>query len=86
MTTHLLHNDPAELVRSLIRDVPDWPKPGVIFRDITPLLQDPVAFRVLIDLSVYRHLRNRIDLIAGIDARGFIFGSALAYALIASIL
>jgi len=53
----------------------------VIFRDITPLLQDATAFRVLIDLFVYRHMRHRIDLVAGIDARGFIFGSAIAYAL-----
>ncbi len=70
-----------ELVRSLIRTVPDWPKPGVMFRDITPLLQDPVAFRALIDLFVYRHMRQRIDAVVGIDARGFILGSALAYAL-----
>ncbi len=71
----------VNLVRSLIRDVPDWPKPGILFRDITPLIQDPLAFRALIDLFVYRYMRRRLDLIVGIDARGFIFGSALAYAL-----
>jgi adenine phosphoribosyltransferase len=81
MKNYSPHQDPSELVRSFIRDVPDWPKPGVIFRDITPLLLDGQAFRVLIDLLVYRHMRQRLDLIAGIDARGFIIGSALAYAL-----
>ena len=70
-----------DCVRDLIRTVPDWPKPGVMFRDITPLLQDPAAFRSLIDLMVYRHMRQRIDVVVGIDARGFILGSALAYAL-----
>lgn len=70
-----------EAVQRLIRTVPDWPKPGVMFRDITPLLQDPSTFRALIDLLVYRHMRQRIDAVVGIDARGFILGSALAYAL-----
>lgn len=75
------YQDPVEGVRKLIRTVPDWPKPGVMFRDITPLLQDARAFRAMIDIFVYRHMRQRIDLVVGIDARGFIFGSALAYAL-----
>jgi adenine phosphoribosyltransferase len=75
------HQDPVKLIRSLIRGVPDWPQPGVLFRDITPLIQDAVAFRALIDLFVLRHMRQRLDLVVGIDARGFIFGSALAYAL-----
>ena len=74
------YQDSMEVVRGLIRTIPDWPKPGVMFRDITPLLQDPRAFRVLIDIFVYRHMRQRIDVVVGIDARGFIFGSALAYA------
>ena len=81
MNRPLPHNDPAALVRGLIRNVEDWPKPGVTFRDITPLIQDPQAFRTLIDMFVYRHMRHRLDLVVGIDARGFIFGSALAYAL-----
>ena len=75
------YQDSMELVRGLIRTIPDWPKQGVMFRDITPLLQDPRAFRALIDIFVYRHMRQRIDVVVGIDARGFIFGSALAYAL-----
>lgn len=81
MSTYPPSAETVQLVRSLIRDVPDWPKPGVLFRDITPLMQDPVAFRALIDLFVYRYMRRRLDLVVGIDARGFIFGSALAYAL-----
>ena len=81
MITPTPYQDPIELVRGLIRTVPDWPKPGVMFRDITPMLLDPRAFRALIDMFVYRHMRNRLDVVVGIDARGFIFGSALAYAL-----
>ena len=76
-----IHTDPAEYIRNTIRSVPDWPKPGVTFRDITPVLQDPQAFRVLIDMFVYRYMRQRLDLVAGIDARGFIVGSVLAYEL-----
>jgi adenine phosphoribosyltransferase len=69
------------MLEALIRDVPDWPKPGITFRDITPVLQDPRSFRVLIDLFVYRYMRQRLDLVAGVDARGFILGSVLAYEL-----
>jgi len=69
------------LIQRTIRSVPDWPKPGVTFRDITPVLQDPRTFRVLIDLFVYRYMGQRLELIAGIDARGFIVGSVLAYEL-----
>jgi adenine phosphoribosyltransferase len=72
--------DPDSL-RARIRGVPDWPQPGVMFRDITPVLQDAQCFRELIDLFVYRYMNRRLDLVAGIDARGFIIGSALAYAL-----
>ncbi|AOB32920.1 adenine phosphoribosyltransferase [Bordetella sp. H567] len=76
-----MQTDYAELVRRTIRSVPDWPREGVIFRDITPVLQDPRTFRVLIDLFVYRYMRQRLDLVAGVDARGFIIGSVLAYEL-----
>lgn len=66
-----------------IRTVPDWPAPGVQFRDITPLLQDPRVFRVLIDAFVHRYMDPalRPDVVAGLDARGFILGSVLAYEL-----
>jgi len=76
-----MHLDPATFIRNTIRSVPDWPKPGVMFRDITPVLQNPQAFRVLVDLFVYRYMRQRLELVAGIDARGFILGSVLAYEL-----
>jgi len=68
-------------LKSRIRDVPDFPKPGIIFKDITPLLQDPEALRESID-GMSRHLREReFDLIVGMESRGFIFGTATAYAL-----
>lgn len=71
----------AEAVRKQIRTVPDWPKPGIQFRDITPVLHDPRTFRVLIDLFVHRYFGADLDLVAGIDARGFIIGSVIAYEL-----
>ena len=72
---------PAEYIRSHIRTVPDWPAPGVMFRDITPLLSQPRVFRVLIDQFVHRYFDVRPDVIAGLDARGFIIGSVVAYEL-----
>lgn len=70
-------------LKSHIRTVPDWPAPGVQFRDITPLLQDPRVFRVLIDAFVHRYMAPglRPDVVAGLDARGFILGSVVAYEL-----
>ena len=72
-----------EYLKSHIRTVPDWPAPGVLFRDITPLLQDPRVFRVLIDAFVHRYMHPalRPDVVAGLDARGFILGSVMAYEL-----
>ena len=75
-----VHN-PAGFIRERIRTVPDWPQPGVQFRDITPVLQDRRALRTLIDLLVQRYIDARIDTIAGLDARGFIIGPILAYEL-----
>ena len=72
---------PADYIRSHIRTVPDWPSPGVQFRDITPLLANPRVFRVLIDQFVHRYFFPRPDAIAGLDARGFIIGSVVAYEL-----
>src|SRR5690625_5278011 len=77
----MMHTNPTDYIRKTIRSVPDWPKPGVVFRDITPVLQNPRAFRVLIDHFVYRYMGKRLDLVAGIDARGLIVGSVLAYEL-----
>jgi adenine phosphoribosyltransferase len=72
-----------DYLKSYIRTVPDWPAPGVQFRDITPLLQDPRVFRVLIDAFVHRYMHSalRPDVVAGLDARGFILGSVVAYEL-----
>lgn len=70
-----------ESLKKLIREVPDWPKPGILFYDITTLLKDSQGFRVLID-SLYDHYHGKpIDMVVGIEARGFIFGPALAYRL-----
>ena len=75
--------DVVSYLRRHIRTVPDWPSPGVQFRDITPLLQDPRVFRVLIDQFVHRYMDPalRPDLVAGIDARGFILGAVIAFEL-----
>lgn len=75
--------DSADYLKSHIRTVPDWPAPGVQFRDITPLLQNPRVFRVLIDAFVHRYMDPtlRPTVVAGLDARGFIIGSVVAYEL-----
>ena len=73
----------SHFLRQHIRTVSDWPAPGVQFRDITPLLQDPAVFRVLIDAFVQRYAQEgmRPDMVAGLDARGFILGAVVAYEL-----
>jgi adenine phosphoribosyltransferase len=71
----------VEKLRAAVRDVPDFPKKGIVFRDITPLLSDPVLFRASVDLFLQRCRGREIDKIVGIDARGFLFGSAVAYEL-----
>jgi len=70
-----------EEVRAAVRDVPDFPKRGIVFKDITPVLSDPVLFRASVDLFLERCRGLKIDKIVGIDARGFLFGSAVAYEL-----
>jgi adenine phosphoribosyltransferase len=71
----------VEELRAAVRDVPDFPKRGIVFKDITPVLSDPVLFRASIDLFLERCRGLKIDKIVGIDARGFLFGSAVAYEL-----
>src|SRR3954469_25884590 len=71
----------VEKLRAAVRDVPDFPKKGIVFKDITPILNDPVLFRASIDLFLDRCRTLQIDRIVGIDARGFLFGSAVAYEL-----
>jgi len=68
-------------IKSRIRTVPHYPKQGVMFRDITTLLKDPVGFRITINELVNRYTAQKIDRVAGIEARGFIIGAALAYQL-----
>src|SRR5205809_7361748 len=70
-----------EQLRAAVRDVPNFPKAGIVFKDITPVLNDPVLFRASIDLFLERCRGRNIDKIVGIDARGFLFGSAVAYEL-----
>lgn len=77
------HLSVNQYLRDHIRTVPDWPAPGVQFRDITPLLQDAKVFRILIDAFVHRYMdpAMRPDVVAGLDARGFILGAVVAYEL-----
>src|SRR6202041_3768933 len=71
----------CEDLKKLIREVPDFPKPGILFYDITTLLKDRLGFARLIDALTEHYLNKDIDLVLGIEARGFIFGPALAYRL-----
>ena len=68
-------------VRARIRDVPDFPKKGVVFKDITPVLADPVLFKRVIDALADRWRGQRISKIVGVESRGFVFAAPLAYAL-----
>ena len=74
-------SETVERLRAAVRDVPDFPKKGIMFKDITPVLSDPGLFRASIDLFLERCRGREIDKIVGIDARGFVFGSAVAYQL-----
>src|SRR5262249_42858884 len=65
--------------RPLIRDIPDFPQPGIVFKDITPLLADDAAFSSVIDLIVVHYGRGSVDKVIGIEARGFILASPVAY-------
>ena len=71
----------VEQLRAAVRNVPDFPRKGIVFKDITPILSDPLLFRASIDLFLERCRGKKIDKIVGIDARGFLFGSAVAYEL-----
>lgn len=70
-----------DLIRSKIREIPDWPKKGVSFKDVTPLLQDGNLFYRMIDFLISPYLKKKLDKIVGIDARGFILAAASAYKL-----
>jgi adenine phosphoribosyltransferase len=71
-------------LRAHLRDVPDFPKPGILFKDITPLLADPRAFHITLDLFAERFIGEHVDVVVGVESRGFIFGGALAARLNAS--
>ena len=70
-----------ELIKKKIRDVPDFPKKGIIFKDITPVLSDSKVFRLVIDELVKRYSSRKIDAVIAIESRGFLFGAPLAYRL-----
>ncbi len=69
---------------ALVRTVPDFPQPGILFRDITPLLADPRGFHIVLDAIAHRFVGERIDAVVGVESRGFIFGGAVAARLNAS--
>ena len=71
----------TEKLKKWIRDIPDFPKPGILFRDITPILLDPVAHGLVSDILFERYSNREFDKIAAIEARGFIIGSTLSYRL-----
>ena len=71
----------AEDLRAKIREIPDFPKPGILFYDITTLLKDPASYRESIDLMVEPYLDEKIDAIVGMESRGFIFSGPIAYKL-----
>ncbi len=73
--------DPIERLRTLIRDVPDFPKPGIVFKDFTPLLRDPAGLALAVELMANPYRGQNIELVIGAESRGFIFGIALAQAL-----
>jgi adenine phosphoribosyltransferase len=73
-------------LKSKIRDIPDFPKKGILFKDITTLLSDPASFRQAVDRVADNYKDTHIDLVVGIEARGFVIGAALAYRLGAGII
>lgn len=71
----------TELLKTRIRAIPDFPKPGILFRDITPLLADPAALALSIELMANRYRGKGVDVVIGAESRGFIFGTAVACAI-----
>lgn len=79
VNTNYRYQEACDYIKSKVRSIPDWPIKGVIFRDITTLLLDPQAFKQICTIFYDRYVNEKIDKIVGIDARGFLFGSVLAY-------
>lgn len=71
----------VEMLRKAIREIPDFPKKGILFKDITTLCKDPVSFQRMVDLLSHRYIGKGIELVVGVEARGFVIGAALAYKL-----
>jgi adenine phosphoribosyltransferase len=80
-TTRSMQPEELQRLRSAIRDIADFPKPGIVFKDITPVLADPAVFQVAIEAFASACRDLEVEKIVGIDARGFIFGAAVAYKL-----
>jgi adenine phosphoribosyltransferase len=76
-----VNNKDIDSIRKAIRDIPDFPRPGIVFKDITPLLGDGPLFAKTIDALAERYRDQKIDMVLGIESRGFIVGAALAYKL-----
>lgn len=77
----MLHDEPIKALEARIVDVPDFPKPGIVFKDITPLLADPAALALAVEMMANPYRGQRIDAVIGAESRGFIFGTAVAQAL-----
>lgn len=73
--------DPVTRLKSLVRDISDFPKPGILFRDITPLLADPAGLALSVELMANPYRGKGIDVVVGAESRGFIFGTAVACAI-----
>jgi len=71
----------AEHIKQYIRDIPDFPQPGVLYRDITPLLANPIAFKSVLDALVAQYRGAKVEAVVAVESRGFIFGAPLAYLL-----
>jgi adenine phosphoribosyltransferase len=81
LASRAMDSDQIDKLRRGVRDVPDFPKKGIVFKDITPILKDGPLFRASVDLFLDQCRERKIDKVVGIDARGFLFGSAVAYEL-----
>jgi adenine phosphoribosyltransferase len=81
-----MHTGIEEELKGKIRDIPDFPQKGIIFKDITPLLNDARTFKLAIDSLAHPYLGRQVDLVVGIEARGFIIGSGLSYILNAGLI
>src|SRR3954462_10508573 len=84
MRATMLSAETLAYAKSKIRDIPDFPSKGIVFKDITPLLADPRAFHIILDSIAERFIGAHVDAVVGVEARGFIFGGALAARLNAS--